>query len=489
MTEPIVATTRGPVRGIERDGIAVFRSIPYAAPPVGARRFRAPVPPEPWTEPYDATRFGPVAAQLPSPLETLLGAPDPVVDEDSLSLSVFTPAADGARRPVLFWIHGGAFVNGSGATPIYDGTRFAQHGDLVVVSINYRLGAFGFLHLADIFGDEFAGSGNSGILDQVLALEWVRDNIAAFGGDPDQVTIFGESAGGMSVGTLLGCPAAQGLFARAIVQSGGGSFCRTAESATETARAILAEAGIDSVAELESASTDALLAAQGKVLAAGIRTELPFMPVIDGTVLPQMPVDAVRDGLGTVPTMIGTTKDEMTLFTVLDLGVGEPDGDAVAAALEGSFGGRAREVHHTYQDLYPEATHQELLTVIATDRVFRVPAVELAEAAADRRPTFMYLFAFESPVFGGKLKSCHALELPFMWDAIDRPGLSMFTGSGDERRPLADTMHAEWIAFARTGDPGFPAYDTTRRATRWYDAESSVVDDPMPAQRELWANP
>ena len=487
MTEPIVTTTGGPVRGLERRGITVFRSIPYAAAPVGARRFRPPVPPAPWTETYDATRFGPVAPQLPSPLEAILGAPDPVVDEDSLTLSIFTPGADDARRPVLFWIHGGAFVNGTGASPIYDGTRFAQHGDLVVVSINYRLGAFGFLHLADVFGDEFAGSGNAGILDQVLALEWVRDNIAAFGGDPDQVTIFGESAGGMSVGTLLGCPAAQGLFARAIVQSGGGSFCRAADAATETTRAVLAEAGIDTVAELESAATDAILAAQGKVLAAGARTELPFMPVVDGTVLPRMPVEAVRAGLGAVPTMIGTTKDEMTLFTVLDLGIGEPDGDAVAAALEGTFGSRAREVHHTYQHLYPDATHHELLTVIATDRVFRVPAVELAEAAIDARPTFMYLFAWETPVFDGKLKSCHALELPFMWDAIDRPGLSMLTGTGGDRAALAETMHAEWIAFARTGDPGFPAYDTARRATRWYATDCTVVDDPMPAQRELWA--
>jgi len=488
MTEPIASTTTGPVRGRIRHGVHVFRSIPYAAPPVGPLRLRAPEPPSPWTEVRDARHFGPVAPQLPSPLEAMLGAPDPIVDEaESLTLTVFTPGLDDARRPVLFWIHGGAFVNGTGATPLYDGTRFAQHGDVVVVSINYRLGAFGFLHLAEIFGDGFATSGNAGILDQVLALEWVRDNIAAFGGDPEQVTIFGESAGGMSVGTLLGLPAAQGLFHQAIVQSGGGSFCHTPDSATAVARAVLAEAGIDCVADLEAASTDSLLAAQGKVLASGARTQLPFLPVADGAVLPQRPVDAVADGLGAVPTMIGTTKDEMTLFTALDLGIGEIDGDAVNRALDASFRGRAAEIRAEYERLYPEASHRDLLTIIATDRVFRVPAVRLAEAGLDRRSTYMYLFAWETPVFDGKLKSCHALELPFMWDAIDKPGLSVLTGEGPERQALADTMHAAWIAFARDGEPGWPPYDRDRRATRVFDVDTETVDDPMATQRELWA--
>ena len=489
MDEPIASTTAGKVRGLTLDGIHVFRSIPYAAPPVGNLRFRPPVPPDPWSDVRDATEFGPVAPQNPSPLETMMGADAPVIDErSSLTLSVFTPGLDDARRPVMFWIHGGAFVIGSGSSPIYDGTRFAEHGDVVVVSINYRLGAFGFLHLDQIFGDEFADSGNAGILDQVLALEWVRDNVAAFGGDPDQVTIFGESAGGMSVGTLLGMPAAQGLYSQAIVQSGGSSFCATSDTATAIAREMLELAEIETVADLESVSMDTLLAAQEKLASTGASTDLPFMPVVDGTVLPRLPIDAVRAGLGAVPTLIGTTQDEMTLFTVLDLGFGEINPDAVIAALTKSFGDRAEAVQATYAEIYPGSTPMDLLVATATDRVFRVPAIRLAEAGVDTRPTFMYLFTWESPAFDGKLKSCHALELPFMWDALDRPGLSMLTGDGPERQPVADAMHAAWIRFARTGDPGWPAYDLDRRATQRFDTTPEVLDDPMRVQRELWAH-
>ncbi len=488
MTEPIATTTAGQVRGITRDGIHVFRSVPYAAPPVGSRRFRPPEPVAPWEGVRDAVAFGPVTPQNPSPLETMMGAAEPIISEtDSLSLSIFTPALDGVSRPVMFWIHGGAFVIGSGSSPIYDGHRFAEHGDVVVVSINYRLGVFGFLHLEQIFGAEFAGSGNAAILDQVLALEWVRDNIASFGGDPDQVTIFGESAGGMSVGTLLGMPAAQGLFARAIVQSGGSSFCATSDAATEVARSVLATAGIETVADLESASMDSLLAAQGKVSASVATIDLPFMPVVDGTALPQRPIDAIRDGLGAVPTIIGTNLDEMTLFTVLDLGFGDIDMEVVTADLTATFGGDAEQVRANYGSLYPDATPKDLLVAIATDRVFRVPALRLAEAGVDARPTFMYLFTWPSPIMNGQLKSCHALELPFMWDALDRPGLSLLTGDGPERASLADAMHAAWIRFARTGDPGWPAYDVERRATQRFDASISIVHDPMPEQRAIWA--
>ncbi|MGH8979270.1 MAG: carboxylesterase/lipase family protein, partial [Acidimicrobiia bacterium] len=240
----IAATRSGKVEGGEHDGILVFKGIPYATPPVGARRWLAPEREEPWDGVRDATQFSAQSAQGAFAMNAMFGGPEPVTSEDSLYLNVWTPACDDAQRPVMVWIHGGAFVFGSGDTPWYHGTAFAKHGDVVVVTINYRLGAFGFLHLADLFGDAFAGSGNAGILDPVAALEWVRDSIAAFGGDPENVTVFGESAGGGSVGTLLGLPAARGLFTKAIPQSGASSWYATREPATSIAQGFLANLGV-----------------------------------------------------------------------------------------------------------------------------------------------------------------------------------------------------------------------------------------------------
>jgi len=489
--EPIVDTTAGKVSGLVREDIYQFFGIPFAAPPVGKYRFRAPGPIETFEQVRPATKPSPVAPQLESILEQSLGAPAPEFDEaECLTLNIFSPGLDDALRPVMFWIHGGAFVNGAGSTPIYDGTRFAQHGDLVVVTINYRLGAFGFLCLDDIFGEEFAGSGNAGILDQIAALEWVRDNIANFGGDPNQVTIFGESAGAMSAGTLLGTPQAQGLFHRAIVQSGSASFTLSREAATTTARKVLADAGITTVAELEAAPVEAILEAQKDILAHSGRTGMPFMPVVDGTVLPEPPLAAIAAGkTGDVPVMMGTTADEMTLFHVFDLGIGEMDHDAVIAVMRSEFGEETEAALATYRVNRPDTSVADLYTAIATDRVFRIPAIRLAEAeVAQGRPVFMYLFTWATPAFGGALRSCHALELPFMWDALDRPGLSVMTGDGPERQDIADAMHAAWIAFARTGNPGWDAYDLERRATQQFDVDRPLLLDPMGDERALWTD-
>jgi para-nitrobenzyl esterase len=489
MNEGVVATTAGEVRGKVRDGVHVFRGIPFAAPPVGKLRFRPPARAIPWDDVRDATHAGPWAVQLPSPLEKMLGAPPPHWDEaNCLTLNVTSPALDDAKRPVMFWIHGGAFVNGAGSTPIYDGTKFVQHGDVVVVTVNYRLGAFGFLHLDDVFGEDFTGSGNAGILDQVAALEWVRDNIEAFGGNPDDVTIFGESAGGMSVGTLLGMPAAEGLYHRAIVQSGSSSFASRAADATTTARELLEIIGITTAEELEAVPADEILAAQGKLMARGARLDLQFQPVVDGKVLPDLPLKTIATGAtGGVPTIIGTTRDEMTLFLALELGVGELDGEALNRQMKRFFGDRTDEVVGRYTANREGAPPSDVLTAISTDRVFRIPAIRLAEAQAELgRPTYMYLFTWATPVMDGKLKSCHALELPFMWDALDQKGLAMLTGDGPERQAIADFMHAAWIAFTRSGDPGWPQYDLTRRATQRFDTTTEVLDDPMGDERALW---
>jgi para-nitrobenzyl esterase len=487
--EAIATTPGGEIRGRVRNGIKVFRGIPFAAPPVGKLRFRPPAPPEPWEGVLDATHASPLAPQLPSPLEKMLGAPPPRWSEaECLTLNVMTPALDDAKRPVLFWIHGGAFVNGGGSSPIYDGAKFVEHGDVVVVTVNYRLGAFGFLHLDEVFGDELSGSGNAGVLDQVAALEWVRDNITAFGGDPEDVTIFGESAGGMSVGTLLGMPQAEGLYHRAIVQSGSASFASPSAAATKTAQGFLEIAGVTTVEELETISADDLLAAQGEFMKSNARTDLPFQPVVDGKVLPDLPLNTIASGAtGNVTTMIGTTADEMTLFLALELGVGQIDDAGLKKQMKRFFGDRADEVVRRYTENRPDATTGDLLTAISTDRVFRIPAIRLAEAQARQgRPTYMYLFTWATPIMNGKLKSCHALELPFMWDALDKPGLAMLTGDGPERQAIADAMHAAWIAFGRTGDPGWPRYDLDRRATKRFDVTTEVLDDPMGDERALW---
>jgi para-nitrobenzyl esterase len=484
-----VPTTSGPVGGRTKGGVEQFFGLPFAAPPVGPLRFRPPAPPAPWTDVRDATRRGPFAPQLAAPLDEMLGARPPAWDEAGcLTLNVFTPATDDGRRPVMVWIHGGAFVNGAGSQPIYDGSPFVRHGDVVVVTINYRLGAFGFLHLDEIFGEAVHGSGVAGILDQIAALRWVRDNIAAFGGDPDQVTIFGESAGAMSIGTLLGMPGAEGLYHRAILQSGSASVAQRPATGTATARAVLDRAGIDTLAALEAAPAEDLLQAQRAVLAQRGRTALPFVPTIDGRHLPDFPLDTIAAGrTGAVPTLVGTTRDEMTLFLVLDPKLGVVDEARIAHRFEQAFGEGAAIALETYRANRPAADPTDLLVALTTDEVFRLPAIRLAEAqAAQGRAAFMYWFTWASPVMGGKLGSGHALELPFVWDALDRPGLGSLTGTGPERQAIADAMHRAWIAFARTGEPGWPEYDFERRATQRFDATREVIEDPLGDERVLW---
>src|SRR5262245_31230804 len=309
-------TAQGLVEGSERDGILRFAGIPFAAPTTGGRRYRPPEPHESWEGVRSATACGPTAPQIDA-MAAMFGAQPEPQDEACLYLNVFTPAVDDARRPVMVWIHGGAFVLGSGSGPGYDGSSLARRGDVVVVSINYRLGALGFLHLAELSGD-YASSGNLGILDQIAALEWVRDNIAAFGGDPDNVTIFGESAGGMSVGTLLGTPAARGLFHKAIPQSGAAHNASPAAHASEVTAQFLQAASLGGLDDLLGLPVEAVVAAQQEFsnrfftsieaqLAPGGTVRLPFQPVVDGQMLDRRPIDNVaRGNAAGVPVLIGT---------------------------------------------------------------------------------------------------------------------------------------------------------------------------------------
>ena len=397
----------------------------------------------------------------------------------------------------MVWIHGGGFVGGSGSTPWYNGTSFARRGDVVVVTINYRLGALGFLHLGAVGGEAYASSGLSGILDQALALQWVHDNIAAFGGDPGNVTIFGESAGAMSVATLLGLPEAAGLFHRAIAQSGAARNLLDPAGAQSVTDVFLEQLGTRDLAAVLEAAPEQILAAQTAVAAdMAARPErfdgderralgLPFQPVVDGIHLPRPPLDVVRDGHADVDLMVGTNADEWNLFAVM---AKPPADDEAAARRLDRAGVDGRELVEAYRAGRPDATSQALWSAVMTDLVFRIPAIRLLEAHSPNRPdhTFGYWFTWAAPTFDGRLGSCHALEIPFVFDTMDQPGADVLLGP-DAPTSLSRAMQDAWIAFARTGDPSsairgdgrpWPAYDTARRATMEFGDRVGVLDDP-----------
>lgn len=500
--EPIVETTVGAVRGHGRDGVVEFLGIPYAAQPAGALRWMPPQPAEPWGGVREADTWGPTPPQLPTPLTTNL--PDQA--EDCLHLSVWTPAPDGERRPVMVWIHGGGFSTMAASDPAWHGHKMAAAGDVVVVGVEYRTGCLGFLDLSSAFGDDFAGSGNHGISDQIAALEWVRDNIAAFGGDPANVTVFGESAGGMSVGTLLATPGAGGLFHKAIAESGAASMVSSPRLAAAATAHFLELVGVEpgDRAALEALGVDAILSAQAGLFAwypqiareygDGEPLGLPVRPVVDGVVIPRKPLDAIRDAVAAgVPLMLGTTRDEFRLFTeVLRMRV-PSDADHLTRRLSLSMPGeRAREAAEHYMSEFGAEHARFAGAAAATDALFTIPAVRLAEAQSAHEPrTFVYRFDWPTALLGGRLGACHGIEMPFVFDIFDASPISMLAGP-DAPASLAKAMQSAWVAFARTGDPGvdvlpdWSRYDGSRRATMVFDAESEVVDDPGSAERELW---
>jgi len=506
LTDPTAETTSGRVEGLSSDGVHVFMGIPFARAPVGELRFRPPEAPEPWAGTRLAQRPGRIPLQPPSPLEATLGSQGFIQGEDCLRLNVWTPGLDDHRRPVMVWVHGGMFVTGTGATKWYSGRPFAVSSDVVVVTLNYRLGALGFLHLAQVAGDEYASSGNCGLLDQVAALEWVRDNIAAFGGDPANVTVFGESAGAMSVGGLLGVPRADGLFCKAILQSGACANVRSPEVAAEVTEEVLADLGLreGAVTALAAMPGIQLIEAQERVMTRRLSTwatpgALPFSPTVDGISLPRPPLEAVRAGAAAgVKLVVGTNRDEMTLFTLVDPTMTSLD----EAGLEGRaaviFGeARAAKAVTTYRAARPRASPGQAWVAMLSDAIFRLPAIRLAEAQSLHQPaTFMYLFTWPTPVFGGMLGASHGLEVAFVFDTVDQPGVSLLVGEGPHLAPMATRMHRAWAAFARHGAPevptgpgsqrpSWPAYEATRRATMIMDEVWEVADDPSRDERSL----
>ncbi len=486
----VVETTAGKVRGQIRNGIATWRGIPYARAP----RFRSPVLPESWTGERDATQFGPVAIQSRDPRAAMMsGLTDKsVTSEDSLVVNVYAPATSddpARRRPVLVWIHGGAFIMGSGSQPLYNGTSFAAQHEVVVVTFNYRLGVLGFLYFGDLL-PEYA-EGNYALLDQIAALRWVRDNIAAFGGDPDQVTIMGESAGAVSVGTLLAMPAAKGLFHRAILQSGAsGMSPATRADATEITHSVLAELAVDA-RTLIDLPVERLLVAQEYV--SRTRGLGGFAPYVDGVTVPRLPIDILRDGAGSsVPLLLGSNKDEWALFDVF---FGAPATEVVKSQLRGRLGGELDRFHAAYREARADHDDHRAWVDVVGDVAFRIPMIWLAEAQARHAEVWMYRFDWVTPAFEGRLGAAHALELPFVWNTIDLPVSQLLLG-GDVAgaRPLATAMHATWASFARSanpngaGLPAWPRYDADRRATMLLDRSSRVVDDPDGSLRQLWSS-
>ncbi|MEO7734930.1 MAG: carboxylesterase/lipase family protein [Kofleriaceae bacterium] len=485
----MIETTRGAVRGAVHGEVASWKGIPYAAPPVGALRFRPPVPPARWTGERDATRFGPVAAQSRDPrIAIMSGVTDKVESgEDALYLNVFAPAEARDKQPVAVWIHGGAFIMGSGSTPLYHGETFARQG-IVVVTLNYRLGLPGFLYLGDLAPDR--AEGNYALLDQIAALGWVRDNIAAFGGDPDNVTVMGESAGAIAIANLLAMPAARGLFHRAILESGGLTLSPpTRADATKVARQALAQLGV-TVDQLADVPLDRLLACQEQ-----LASELglgAFAPYIDGVTLPRPPIDVIREGgAAHIPLLAGSNRDEWTLFQVF---LGDVTIDGYKAPLRDKLGPLLDRLVEVYRAAEPGRTEQRAWVDLVGELVFRIPVIRLAEAQAQRgAPVYLYRFDFRSPVFGGRLGAAHALELPFVWNRLDLPMATVLLGDSlASAQPLATAMHASWVQFIRGGDPNgaglpaWPRYDAERRPTMMLDRTCAVVDDPAGEARALW---
>ena len=494
--EHVVETTHGPVRGDRKRGAQRWKGIPFAAPPVDVLRFAPPQPPEPWTDVRNCVGRFPIAPQPLAGMAVVAGGDGGAAQSEAecLTLNVWTPAADAARRPVLVWIHGGGFMTGAGTIPWYDGTNLTNR-DVVVVSCNYRLGALGFLHLEDLGGSSFRGSGNVGILDQIAALQWVRDNIERFGGDPDNVTIFGESAGAMSVATLLGTPAASRLFHKAIAQSGAAANVSSPERATAVAERVVERLGLQSVDDLRAVPAEAIVDAQsGARDDFGTGGGLPFQPVVDGVVLPRQPMEAVRDGHAAgVPVLAGWNAHEMRLFTLLDPRLGRTDRARNVSLLERRAPGRGERLVAAYEEAVGDDPVR-VLEAAMSDQVFRLPAIELLEAQGEHAPTYGYEFRFESTAFDGALGAAHAVEIPFAFDNLDAPGAAFFTGPvTDDMRSLSTAMADAWASFAHGGTPAaenlpeWPRYDPGRRPTMILDVLADVEDDPGGELRRQWS--
>jgi para-nitrobenzyl esterase len=503
---PIADTASGRVRGRTDGSVRVFKGIRYGGTASGGSRFMAPTQPAPWLGVCDASAYGPSCPQMSggdrSYFARVLGdsarQTEASTQEDCLFLNVWAPDStpDGQLRPVMVWLHGGAFTAGSGSQRVYDGRALVRRGNVVVVTLNHRLGVLGYLHLGEIGGSMYASSGNAGMLDIVAALRWVRDNIASFGGDPGNVTIFGVSGGGLKVSALLAMPQAEGLFHRAAIQSGPGLRFESPAPATARAHAIIRELGLtpEHVASLHDLPVDMLIGAQTALVErAGGRPatsgELGFSPHIDGCVIPTQPGDALAAGASSrVPLLIGCTREEYTrLLPSL-----EPMTFAdLHARLAPRLGAEAHQIIAAYRDTAPEASALDLLIWILTDQMSRLPTIKLAERklSGGTSPVYMYLLTWPSPALDGRAKAAHSLCTPLVFDNTHADPL---TAPYPSSRALAARMSAAWAAFAHNGNPNhpglpeWPSYSADGRATMIFDDQCEVQSDPMADRRAAW---
>ncbi|MFX1490364.1 MAG: carboxylesterase/lipase family protein [Promethearchaeota archaeon] len=497
----IIETKSGKVQGYIRDGIQIFKGIPYAASPVGSLRFSPPAEREPWSNTYDATKYGPYVYQGYTPLEALFGKPGWESEKDCLTLNIWTPNTDNGKRPVMVWIHGGAFIMGGGANPIYDGLALAKRGNVVTVTVNYRLGSLGFLNTTGV-------TANIGMLDQIAALKWIRENIETFGGDPNNITIFGESAGGISVITLMAMPAAKGLFHRVIAQSAPILMPKPAKSSSKN---LFQKLGIEEgdIDALRKVPPEKIIDAQNKVLAKAEKENaselMDFRPSIDGNTLPKHPLDALRNGSGkNIDLLIGCNKDEYKLFTGLNprfKKIKEETFPRLVSALLSRMDideSKSLEILNVYQDTMKDMASTnpiEIFDAIGTDFLFRIAEIRFAEAhQIHNSNVFNYLFTWPSPAFKGRLGSCHAMELPFVFGTLDIPKADLFFGKGPEAINLSEKMMDSWIAFAHTGNPNhesipeWPIYNRENRKTMVCGKEFKVVERYLDKERAAWDN-
>jgi para-nitrobenzyl esterase len=484
---PVVETASGKIRGVIQGGTHIFRGIPYGASTAGNNRFMPPRKPDPWPGVREAFQNGSTAPQLGGPVNTLIlnHTPTAPKGEDCLVINVFTPGVnDGRKRPVMVWLHGGGFAGGAGTPLAFDGTDLARSGDVVMVSVNHRLNLFGFLYLADLGGEKYADSGNAGLLDVVAVLQWVRDNIAQFGGNPGNVTLFGQSGGGLKISHLLAMPPAKGLFHKAIIESGSALKGISRDEANKTTERILEKLNIpkDHIDELQRLPIERLLAAIDTRGSSPGTPPLALGPVVDGRSLPRDPFDPTAPEISAdVPLIVGSVNTEGTFFTPPDSPLFSLDEAGMRERLKAKYAESADKLIEIYRKEMPNASPSQ---VYFTINAFPSNAIAQAErkVALAKAPVYMYLFTWETPVEGGRRFSPHTIELPFVFNnVVEQPEE---VGNGPDLQPLADKMSGAWTAFARTGTPtaaGTPRwlpYNASERPTMMINNEWKLVSDP-----------